>query len=75
MESLRLPKSLSIFASDWTWISPAEEESKGTPQNKQQLELAALKAGESIFKDETQESDDVYVSQTHCCDCAQGIYN
>ncbi len=46
-----------------------------TPQNKQQLELAALKAGKSIFKDETQESGDVYVSQTHCCDCAQGIYN
>ncbi len=46
-----------------------------TPQNKQQLEVAALKAVESIFKDETQESGDVYVSQTHCCDCAQGICN
>ncbi len=29
MESLRLPKSISRFKSDWTWISPAEEESKG----------------------------------------------
>ncbi len=46
-----------------------------TPQNKRQLELAALKAGKSIFKDETQESGDVYGSQTHCCDCAQGICN
>ncbi len=54
MESLRLPKSISRFKSDWTWISPAEEERKGkTPQNKQQLELAALKAGKSISKDET----------------------
>ncbi len=46
-----------------------------TSQNKKQLELAALKAGKSIFKDETQESGDVYVSQTHCCDCTQGICN
>ncbi len=54
MESLRLPKSISRFKFDWTWISPAEEESKGrNSQNKQQLELAAFKAGESILKDET----------------------
>ncbi len=54
MESLRLPESVSGFKSNWTWISPAEEESKGrNSQNKQQLELAALKAGESISKDET----------------------
>ncbi len=42
MESLRLPKSISRFKSDWT--SPAEEK---------QLDLAALKAGKSISKDET----------------------
>ncbi len=54
MESLRLPKSISRFKSDWTWISPAEEESKDrNSQNKQQLELAALRAGKSISKDET----------------------
>ncbi len=46
--------SISRFKSDWTWISPAEEESKGrNSQNKQQLELAALKAEKSISKDET----------------------
>ncbi len=44
-----------------------------TPQNKQHLELAALKGGKFISKDETK--GDVYVSQTHCCDCAQGICN
>ncbi len=44
MESLRLPKSISRFKSDWTWTSPAEEK---------QLDLAALKAGKSISKDET----------------------
>ncbi len=54
MESLRLPKSISRFKSDWTWVSPAEEESKGrNSQNKQQLELAALKDGESVSKNET----------------------
>ncbi len=42
-----------------------------TPQNKQQLELAALK--EKYFKGWDQESGDVYGSQTHCCECAQGI--
>ncbi len=45
-----------------------------TPQNKQQLELAALKTGGSISKDETK-SGDVYRSQTHCCNCAHGICN
>ncbi len=44
-----------------------------TPQNKQQLELASLKAGKSISKDETK--SDVYVSQTHCWDCVQEICN
>ncbi len=74
MESLRLPKSISRFKFDWTWISPAEEESKGrNSQNKQQLELAAFKAGESILKDETK--GDVHGSQTYCYDCAQGIAN
>ncbi len=52
MESLRLPKSISRFKSHWTWISPSEEESKDrNSQNKQQLELAALKAGKSISKE------------------------
>ncbi len=49
MESLRLPESVSGFKSDWAWIRVKAE----TPQNKQQLELAALKAGKSISKDET----------------------
>ncbi len=54
MESFRLPKSISRFKSYWTWVSPAEEESKGrNSQNKQQLELAALKTGKSISKNET----------------------
>ncbi len=70
VESIRLPKSISRFKSDWTWISPAEEESK--ERNKKQLELAALKAGK-VFKGWDQESGDVYVSQTHCCDCVQEI--
>ncbi len=51
MESLRLPKSISRFKSErvfWVFWVKAE-----TPQNKQQLELAALKAGKSISKDET----------------------
>ncbi len=73
MESLRLPKSISRFKSDWTWVSPAEEESKGrNSQNKQQLELAAVKTGK-IFQRMRQ--GDVYGSQTPCCDCAQGICN
>ncbi len=46
-----------------------------TPQNKQQLELASLKAGKKYFKEWDQESGDVYVSQTHCCDCVQWICN
>ncbi len=43
----------------WTWISPAEEESKCRhSQNKQHLELAALKAGKSISKDATRVGDE-----------------
>ncbi len=37
-----------------------------TPQNKQQLELTALKAGKKYFKGWDQESGDVYGLQTHC---------
>ncbi len=51
---LRLPKPISRFKSDWTLISPAEEESKGrNSQDKQQLNLAAIMSGTSISKDET----------------------
>ncbi len=54
MESLRLAKSISRFKSDWAWISPSEEASKGrNSPNKQHLELAALKAEKSLSKDET----------------------
>ncbi len=41
-----------------------------TPQNKQQLESAKLKAGESISKDETKSP---VMFMCHCCDCAQGF--
>ncbi len=47
-----MPKSISRFKSDWTWISTAGVKAE-TPKNKQQLEMAALKAGKSISKDET----------------------
>ncbi len=54
MESLRLPKSISRFKSDWTWISPAEEERKGRNSPKQAtIGLGWIKAWESISKDET----------------------
>ncbi len=54
MESLRLPKSISRFKSDWTWAEHLLKRrvKAEIPQNKQQLELAALKAGKSISKDE-----------------------
>ncbi len=45
-----------------------------TPQNKQQLELAALKAGKSISKNETK-SLVMSIRVTPCCDCAQEIRN
>ncbi len=51
MESLRLPKPISRFKSDWTWISPAEEESKGRNSPKQAtIGIGCIK---SISKDET----------------------
>ncbi len=54
MESLRLPKSISRFKSDWTWISPAEEESKGRNSPKQAtIGIGCIKGWESISKNET----------------------
>ncbi len=54
MESLRFPKSISRFKSDWTWISPAVEESKGRNSPKQATtEIGCIKGWESISKDET----------------------
>ncbi len=71
-----LPKSISRFNSDWTWISPAEEESKGTNSPKQAtLGIGCIKGWEKYFKGWDRESGDVYGSQTHCCDCVQGICN
>ncbi len=75
-EMERLPKSISRFKSDWTWISPAEEESKGRNSPKQAtIGIGCIKGREKYFKGWDQESGDVYGSQTHCCDCAQGICN
>ncbi len=54
MESLRLPKSISRFKSDWTWISPAEEESKDRNSPKQAtIGFGCIKGWENISKDET----------------------
>ncbi len=76
MESLRLPKSISRFKSDRTWISPAEEESKGRNTPKQAtVGIGYIKGWEKHFKGWDQESGDVCGSQTHCCDCAQEICN
>ncbi len=78
MESLRLPKSISRFKSDWTWISPAEEETKGRNSPKQAtvgIGCIKVKGWGNYFKGWDQESGDVYGSQTHCCDCTQGICN
>ncbi len=74
MESLRLPESISRFKSDWTWISPAEEESQGRNSPKQAT-IGWIKGWKKYFKGWDQESGDVYGSQTHCCDCVQGIFN
>ncbi len=53
MECLRLPKSISRFKSDWTWISPSEEESKGRNSPKQAtIGIGCIKGWESISKDE-----------------------
>ncbi len=38
------------------------------------IRISCIKGWESISEDET-ESGDIYGSQTHCCDCAQGICN
>ncbi len=54
MESLRLPESVSRFKSDWTWISPAEEESEGRNSPKQAtIGIGCIKGWKSISKDET----------------------
>ncbi len=55
MESLRLPESISRFKSNWTWISPSEEKSKGRNSPKQAtLGIGCIKGnGKSISKDET----------------------
>ncbi len=64
------------FKSGWTWISPAEEEIKGRNSPKQAtIRISCIKGWETYFKGWDQESGDVYVSQTHCCDCVQGICN
>ncbi len=52
MESFRLPKSISRFKSD-EFHQLKRRVKAETPQNKEHLELAALKAGKSISKDET----------------------
>ncbi len=63
MESLRLPKSISRFKSDWTWISPAEEESKGRNSPKQAtIGNGWIKGWEKYLKGWDQESGDVYGS-------------
>ncbi len=75
MESLRLPESISRFKSDWAWISPAEEESKGRNSPKQAtIGIGCIKGWEKYFKEWDQGVTD-YGSQTHCCDCAQVICN
>ncbi len=72
--TLRLPKSISRFKSDWTWISPAEEESKGRNSPKQAtIRIGWIKGWEKHFKGWDQESGDVYASQTHCCNCARDL--
>ncbi len=49
IEGLRLPKSISRFKPDWTWISSAKEETKGRNSPKQAtVELATLKAGKAF---------------------------
>ncbi len=53
MESLILLKSISRFKSDWTWISPAEEESKGRNSGFYLFKISCIKGWESISKDET----------------------
>ncbi len=53
MESLRLPKSISRFKSDWTWISPDEEESKGRNSTKQAtIGIGCIKGWEKNSKNE-----------------------
>ncbi len=71
METLRLPKSISRFKSDWTWISKSEEESKGRNSPKQAtIGIGCIKGLGKYFKGWDQ--GDVNGSQTHCCDCVQG---
>ncbi len=54
MESLRLPsQSLDLNPIEHEFHQLKRRVKAETPQNKQQLELAALKAGTSISKDKT----------------------
>ncbi len=51
MESLKLPKSICRLKSDWTWISPAEEETKGRNSPKQAtVGIGCIKGWEKHFK-------------------------
>ncbi len=75
MESLTLPKSISRFKSDWTWISPAEGESKGRNSPKQaSIGIGWIKGRESILKDETK-SLVMSIGHRLTADCAQRINN
>ncbi len=57
-------------------LNPSEEESQGRNSPKQgTIGIGCFKGWEKYFKGWDQESGDVYGSQTHCCDCAQGICN
>ncbi len=75
MESLRLLKSISRFKSNWTWISPAEEERNGRNSPKQAtVGIGCIKGLGKYFKGWDQESGDIYGSKTHCCDlCARDL--
>ncbi len=46
-----------------------------TPPKQATIGIGCIKGWEKYFKGWDQESGDVYGSQTHCCDCAQGICN
>ncbi len=46
-----------------------------TPLKQATIGICCIKGCEKYFKEWDQESGDVYGSQNHCCDCAQGICN
>ncbi len=76
MESLRMPsQSPDLNSIEHEFHQLKRRVKAETPQNKQQLELAALKAGKNISKDKTKS---LVMSMGHrltACDCAQGIWN